>query len=185
MNDEKIIELFFARDEQALRETQEKYGRLCFYIASSFLIQHEDREECVNDSLLALWNSIPPERPTSLSAYLCEIVRHQAMNISRSNNAWKRGKNVQVVGDEFLSLVEDGTDLAEQFEAKRAGEIISEVLRSMQKKERMIFVWRYWLGMTIPQIAEQTGWGESKIKMMLHRMRKRIADRLEKEGITV
>lgn len=184
MKDEKIIELFFARDEQALRETQEKYGGLCFYIASSFLTIREDREECVNDSLLALWNSIPPEKPESFTAYLSEVVRRQAINKSRENNAWKRGRNIQIVGDEFLSLVDDGTDLAAEFEARRAGEIINRILRVTGRVERNIFIWRYWLGMTVPQISKQTGYGESRVKMILHRMRKRIAAELGKEGIT-
>lgn len=184
MKDEKIIELFFARDEQALRETQEKYGGLCFYIASSFLTIREDREECVNDSLLALWNSIPPEKPESFTAYLSEVVRRQAINKSRENNAWKRGRNIQIVGDEFLSLVDDGTDLAAEFEARRAGEIINRILRGTERVERNIFIWRYWLGMTVPQISKQTGYGESRVKMILHRMRKRIAAELGKEGIT-
>lgn len=184
MKDEKIIELFFARDEQALRETQEKYGGLCFYIASNFLTLREDREECVNDSLLALWNSIPPDKPESFTAYLSEVVRRQAINKSRENNAWKRGKNIQIVGDEFLSLVDDGTDLAAEFEARRAGEIINRILRETEKVERNIFIWRYWLGMTVPQISRQTGYGESRIKMILHRMRKKLAAELGKEGIT-
>ena len=184
MKDEKIIDLFFARDEQALRETQEKYGGLCFYIASSFLTIREDREECVNDSLLALWNSIPPEKPESFTAYLSEVVRRQAINKSRENNAWKRGRNIQIVGDEFLSLVDDGTDLAAEFEARRAGEIINRILRGKGRVERNIFIWRYWLGMTVPQISKQTGYGESRVKMILHCMRKRIAAELGKEGIT-
>ncbi len=185
MNDERIIELFFARDENAIKETEEKYKKLCLYIASNFLTSKEDREEALNDSLLALWNSIPPERPDSFSAYLAEIVRRQSINKSRSNNAWKRGKNVQVVGEEFLSMLEDGTDLASQFEARRAGGIISRFLRESAKNDRKIFIMRYWLDMSIAQIASHTGFGESKIKVTLHRMRMKLAAELGKEGITV
>ncbi len=185
MKDEKIIELFFARDEQALRETEEKYGNLCLYIASNFLALREDREETLNDTLLALWNSIPPEHPESFSAYLSEVVRRQAINKSRANNAWKRGKNVQVVGEEFLSMLEDGTDLASQFEARRAGELISKFLRESDKTARKLFIMRYWMDMSLAEIAKQTGFGESKIKVTLHRMRKKLAAELGKEGITV
>lgn len=185
MQDERIIELFFARDENAIKETEAKYRNLCLYIASNFLTLKEDREETLNDSLLALWNSIPPERPDNFSAYLSEIVRRQAINKSRSNNAWKRGKNVQIVGEEFLSLIEDGTDLAAQFEASRAGNIISNFLRESSKGDRKIFIMRYWLDMSIAQISSQTGYGESKIKVTLHRMRKKLAAELGKEGITV
>lgn len=185
MKDERIIELFFARSEDALRETELKYRNLCLYVASNFLNAREDREEVFNDSLLALWNSIPPERPDNLGAYLSEIVRRQSVNRSRANNAWKRGKNVQIVGEEFLSLVEDGTDLAAQFDAKRAGSLISDFLRASTKNDRKIFIMRYWLDMSIEQISSQTGFGESKIKVTLHRMRKKLASLLGKEGFTV
>ena len=185
MKDERIIELFFARSEDALRETELKYRNLCLYVASNFLVSREDREETLNDSLLALWNSIPPERPDNLPAFLSEIVRRLSINKSRANNAWKRGKNVQIVGEEFLSMIEDGTDLAAQFDARRAGEIISGFLRASSKSDRKIFIMRYWLDMSIAQISLQTGCGESKIKVTLHRMRKKLAAELEKEGITV
>lgn len=185
MKDEKIIELFFARNEDALRETELKYRNLCLYVASNFLVSREDREETLNDSLLALWNSIPPERPANLGAYLSEIVRRLSINKSRANNAWKRGKNVQIVGEEFLSMLEDGTDLAAQFDAKRGGELISAFLRASSKSDRKIFIMRYWLDMSIEQISSQTGFGESKVKVTLHRMRKKLAAELGKEGITV
>ena len=185
MKDEKIIELFFARNEDALRETELKYRNLCLYVASNFLVSREDREETLNDSLLALWNSIPPERPDNLPAFLSEIVRRLSINKSRANNAWKRGKNVQIVGEEFLSMIEDGTDLAAQFDAKRGGELISAFLRASSKSDRKIFIMRYWLDMSIEQISSQTGFGESKVKVTLHRMRKKLATELGKEGITV
>lgn len=185
MKDEKIIELFFARNEDALRETELKYRNLCLYVASNFLVSREDREETLNDSLLALWNSIPPERPDNLPAFLSEIVRRLSINKSRANNAWKRGKNVQIVGEEFLSMLEDGTDLAAQFDAKRGGELISAFLRASSKSDRKIFIMRYWLDMSIEQISSQTGFGESKVKVTLHRMRKKLAAELGKEGITV
>ena len=185
MKDEKIIELFFARNEDALKQTELKYRNLCLYVASNFLVSREDREETLNDSLLALWNSIPPERPDNLPAYLSEVVRRLSINKSRANNAWKRGKNVQIVGEEFLSTVEDGTDLAAQFDAKRAGGLISDFLRASSKNDRKIFIMRYWLGMSIEQISSQTGFGESKIKVTLHRMRKKLAAELGKEGYTV
>lgn len=185
MKDERIIELFFARDEAAIKETELKYRNLCHYVASNFLASKEDREETLNDSLLALWNSIPPERPDNLPAYLSEVVRRLSINKSRANNAWKRGKNVQIVGEEFLSMIEDGTDLAAQFDAKRAGGLISAFLRASSKSDRKIFIMRYWLDMSIEQISSQTGFGESKIKVTLHRMRKKLSAELGKEGITV
>ena len=184
MDDKRIIELLFARDEQALREIEEKYGGLCRYIASNVLAMNEDVEECCNDILLAIWNAIPPDCPADLRAYIGKAVRNRAHEITREANAWKRGGRVQIVGDEFLSLLDDGTDLVSKFEAKRAGEIISRVLDEGHRQDKKLFFMRYWMGMSIEQIRDQTGFGESRIKMSLFRTRKRIAAQLGKEGFT-
>lgn len=185
MTDEKIIELFWARDEKAIAETERKYRDLMLYVVSNILAFKEDREECVNDTLLSLWNNIPPERPENLRAYLGTAARNHALNRSRDINAWKRGGNVKIVGDEFLEGVEDGRDLAEQFEASRAAEIINRTLETMRKDDRKIFIMRIYLNLPVTDIAMQTGFGESKIKMSLSRTRKKLADILAKEGITV
>lgn len=185
MTDERIIELFWARDEKAIAETERKYRDLMLYVVSNILAFKEDREECVNDTLLSLWNNIPPERPENLRAYLGTAARNHALNRSRDINAWKRGGNVKIVGDEFLEGVEDGRDLAEQFEASRAAEIINRTLETMRKDDRKIFIMRIYLNLPVTDIAMQTGFGESKIKMSLSRTRKKLADILAKEGITV
>jgi len=185
MKDEKIIELFLSRDGRALEEVDKKYGDLIYYIASNFLALREDREECVNDVYLALWNAIPPTEPKSLSAFISETTRHQAMKKSRANNAWKRGGQVKVVNEELLSMLDDGTDLADQFEAKRAGKLISDSLQKLKRSDKKIFVLRYWIGLEINQITELTGYGESRIKMSLLRTRKKLAEELKKGGFTV
>ena len=185
MKDERIVELFWERDENAIRETEKKYGDFCHYLAKNYLSSREDREECINDAMLALWNNIPPEKPKSFFAYLSGIIRKISQQRSRSNNAWKRGGQVQFVSDEILMMLDDGSDLASDFEAKRAGEIISRVLGEVNEGDKKIFVLRYWLGMSIAQIAEQMRSGESRIKVSLHRTRKKIALELGKEGITV
>ena len=185
MDDKKIIELFFARDEAALDGVEKKYGALCRYIASKILTMREDVEECVNDVLLALWNAIPPERPRDLRAYIGKSVRNRAHEISREENAWKRGGRIRIVGDELLSMLDDGTDLADQFEAKRAGKLISDSLQKMNKSDKKIFVLRYWMSLEINQITELTGYGESRIKMSLLRTRKKLAEELKKGGFTV
>ena len=185
MDDKKIIDLFFARDEKAISETEKKYGGLCRSVASNILAMREDVEECVSDVLLALWNSIPPEHPEDLKAYVARSVRNRAYVISRDANAWKRGGRVRIVGDEFLSLMEDGTDLAAEYEAKRAGEIVSRVLEGQKSDDRKIFIYRYWLGMSIEQIVAQTRFGESRVKVSLHRTRKKLAEELRKEGIVI
>ena len=185
MDDKKIIEMFFARDEGAIRATEEKYGALCRYIASNILAQREDCEECVSDVLLALWNAIPPDRPDDLRAYIGKAVRNRAHAISRDANAWKRGGRVTVVGEEFLSVIDDGTDLADGFEARRMGRVISDFLRKIGETNKDIFVMRYWLGMSHAQISRQTGFTEGKIKMSLRRTKEKLAEELRKEGFTV
>lgn len=185
MDDKKIIELFFARDEAALRAIEEKYGALCRYIAANILEKHEDVEECVNDIMLALWNAIPPDSPEDLRAYIGKSVRNRALVISRDTNAWKRGGRVTVVGEEYLSMIDDGSDLASDYEATRAGRIISEFLDRQSEYARDVFVMRYFMSMSYPQIAQVTGYSEGKVKMSLMRTRKKLAEELRKEGITV
>ena len=185
MTDEKIVEMFWARDERALNETQDKYKDLCMYVGAQILASNEDREECVSDAMLALWNQIPPDDPKSLSAYLAAIVRTLALERSRDANAWKRGGQVQIVGEEFLSMIEDDTDISAAYEAKRAGELISRFLRTLPKTERKMFIMRYWLDMSNTDIAKQLNFGESRVKVTLHRIRKKLAAELGKEGITV
>lgn len=185
MTDEKIIELFWARDERAIKETEKKYRSLCVYVASNILALKEDCEECVSDVLLALWNNIPPERPKNLRSYIGTATRNHALNRSKELNAWKRGKSFQTVGEEFLEGVADGHDLAEAFEARRAGEVINQFLSTLGDDDRRIFITRFWMGLSIADIAKQLHCGESKVKVSIHRSRKKLANMLEKEGITV
>ena len=185
MDDKRIIELFFARDEGAIGETEKKYGALCRYIAANILARKEDVDECVSDVLLALWNAIPPDSPDDLRAYIGKAVRNRANAISRDANAWKRGGRITVVGEEFLSGLDDGTDLASDFEAKRMGKVISDFLRTVGEANKDIFVMRYFVGMSHAQIMKQTGFTEGKIKMSLKRTKEKLAEVLRKEGFTV
>ena len=184
MKDEKIISLFFKRDERALDETEKKYGNLIRYIASNILSVPEDAEDCVNDVYLALWNSIPPTEPQSLSAFISEVTRRQAIKKLRHNKAEKRG-GFSVVCEEFLSMLDDGTSLSELYEAKRAGEIINAFLGTLETADRRIFILRFWMGLGYADIARQVNCTESKVKVSIHRSRKKLAEMLEKEGITV
>ena len=185
MTDEKIIELLFARDERALAEIEKKYSRLCRYTSGNFLNSREDVEECVNEVLLAVWNHVPPEKPECLPAYLTVLARNAARTRSRGNNAWTRGANVTLVGEEFLSMLEDEFDVTAAFESHKAGEVINSFLDRCSKSERKVFMMRYWLDAGIEQIAESTGYSHSKIKSMLKRLRDRLAQALKKEGIII
>ena len=183
MDDKRIIELFFARDERALREVTKKYGKLCMHIAENFLSLREDREECHNDVLLELWNRIPPEEPEDLRAYIAVIIRSRAIDKLRHGSAGKRGGNVLIVSDELLSGLSDGATLAEAYESTRAGEVINRFLANEEKSDRAIFVMRYYLMESVKSISARTGFSEGKIKMLLMRMRRRLEEELRKEGI--
>ena len=185
MTDERIIELLFERDERALSEIETKYKNLLRYVAENFLSAREDVEECLNDVLLRIWNAIPPERPDDLRAYLCAAVRNAAIDRLRENKADKRGGGFRTVSDEFLSMLDDGTDLADEFEARRAGGIINSFLAKLNEESRDIFVMRHYLGMSYAEIADVCGCSQGKVKMSLLRSRKRLAKELRKEGIIV
>ena len=185
MNDEKIIEMFFKRDEAALKETQSKYGAFCYTIASNILSLREDREECINDLLLALWNNIPPEKPQSLKAYIAKIVRNLAIKKTRSENVWRRCKSFAEIGEDFLESIPDTYDLSDQFESARAGEAINEFLATLPEHERDVFVLHHYFGEKVANIASDMGFSEGKVKTILFRTRRKLAERLQKEGILV
>ncbi len=181
--DEMIIKLFELRDEEAIKETDKKYRGFCMSLLSNLLNHKEDREECLSDAFLRLWNTIPPEKPQSLSAYLAAIVRNFALQRSRAENAWKRGGRVMTVGDEFLADITDGRTLADDYESTLAGKILNEFLDSQPIKHRRIFIMRYWLDDDISKIAAQMGRSESSIASLLKRMRDKLRKQLQKEGI--
>ncbi len=181
--DEKIIEMFFARDEGAIEETQKRYRSFCLSVLGNLLQMKEDREECLNDALLALWNSIPPERPKSLSAYLAKILRNLAIARTRAENAWKRGGKVVTVGEEFLADISSGRTLADDYESSLAGKIINDFLDSQPKFNRRIFIMRYLLDEDISIIAKRTGRSPGTVGVTLKRMRDKLRELLKKEGI--
>ncbi len=185
MDDKKIVEMIYDNNEEGLRAAEKKYGGLCRSIADNILTQNEDREECVNDAMLALWNNIPPEKPDNLCAYISRLVKNIALKRTRSNNMWKRCANYNSAGEELLDLIPDGKTLAEEYEAKRTGEIINKFLGTLSKRDRDVFVLRYWYRDTVPEVSRRTGLSESLIKSLCERLRKRLREELAKEGIIV
>jgi len=185
MKDDKIIEMLFERKEEALREVEKEYLGFCHTVASNILSMREDREECINDMLLALWNNIPPEKPDCLKSYIARIIRNLSLKRSRDSNVWKRSANSLNIGDEFLESIPDTQDLCEQFEAARAGKIINDFLETLPEHECDVFVLRYYYGEELLAIAEDMGYTEGKVKTILHRTRKKLAEKLTKEGIIV
>lgn len=186
MEDEKIIELYFARSEFAITETSAKYGAFFRRISRNILHSEQDAEECVNDAYLKAWSSMPPSRPEKLAAYLARIVRNLSLNRYMQLKAQKRGAGEIPLA---LSELEDcipAHDTVEK-EADRAelSAALNRFLRSLPEDKRIVFLRRYWYLVPVRDIAEQCGMSESKVKSMLFRTRNQLRQFLEKEDIAI
>ena len=186
MEDSGIIKLYFDRNENAIAETEQKYGRYLLKIANNIVFDDEDSKECVNDTYFRAWNTIPPQNPSVLQTFLGKITRGLAIDIFRKKNAEKRGKS-----EYFLSLSEldecipDACSTENIFEHRVLAESINRFLLSIPKESRDIFVCRYFYSDSIKEIASFFGCGESKIKSSLFRTRKALKKHLEKEGFNI
>jgi len=183
MDDNKIIELYWERNEDALRETHRKYGRLCGRIAGNVLKSREDIEECVNDTYLGCWNAMPREWPARLPVFVGRITRNLSLKKYEYNSAQKRSLD-SVTSLEELSDVVSGSDTVEtEFESRRVDEAINAFLGSLDRDKRSVFLARYWFFESVDEISERTGYSRSKVKSMLFNMRKKLRDHLEREGV--
>ena len=185
MDDDKIIELYWTRSELAVSETQMKYGRLCISIASNILSNIEDSEECVNDTYLALWNSIPPKKPERLQAFICRITRNLALKKYEYVTAEKRNKNVACSIDELEYCVSGRNEVEAELESKKIETAINMFLRQQDKEKRGVFILRYWYFESIKSISDYTGFSQSKVKSILFNLRRRLRLYLESEGIEI
>ena len=184
MDDKRIVELFFERNEQALTETKQKYSRYLHRVAHNILQNQQDAEECVNDTYLRAWNAIPPHRPTRLSVFLGKIARRLALDRYASLTADKRGGGTQAaILEEWRDALPDTDgDPADDMAVRDA---LSRFLRQLPADKRRTFIRRYWYGDTITAIAAESRSTESRIKMMLARTRDELKTFLEKEGIAL
>lgn len=181
MEDNKIVELYWQRAENAISETKEKYNNYCFRVAISILNNTEDADECVNDTYLRAWNSIPPHRPERLSTFLGKITRNLALNKYRDYNAEKRGKGqTAIVIDELAEVIPDNKTTEGEAESRYTAEQINSFLKTLPVDTRRIFIRRYWHLMSIGEIAIRDGVSKSKIKSLLFRTRKQMKKYLEK-----
>ena len=186
MDDAKIVQLYWDRDEQAIPATSEKYEGYCMSIAKNILGNKEDAEECVNDTYLHAWNSMPPHRPDLLSAFLGKITRRISLDKWRRSTAEKRGSGeVPLSLSELTDCIPDSKSIDENLQAEELAKLIDAFLRTLHPVERSIFLCRYWYFDTVADIAKQFGFGQSKVKTMLLRTRRKLKTHLEKEGITI
>ena len=187
MNDSQIIDLYFRRSEQAIAETDARYGNYCYSIANNILYNSQDSEECVSDTYLQAWNRIPPTRPRILSVYLGRITRSLAIDAWRGKHAVKRGKGqLDVAIHELDRTLSSGEDLEEQLIRSELTAELDRFLRGLGDTERRVFVCRYWYMDPVADIARQFGFTEGKVASMLMRTRKKLkAYLLEKGGYEV
>ncbi len=186
MLDEEIVELYWERNESAIGETQTKYGRYLNTIAYNILADTEDSEESVNDTYMAAWNSMPPHKPTVLSAYLGKITRRIAIDIYRRKNSLKRRDSQYTVSLEELSECISGGNMPEEsVAAKELAGTINTFLKTLSKEARTVFVGRYYFMDSLKDIAKYCGMRESKVKTLLFRTRAGLKSFLEKEGFQV
>lgn len=184
MTDLSIIELYFARSEDAIKETDTKYGKLCRSIAYNILHDNEDSEECVNDTYIGLWNAIPPTRPRNLMAFVCRIARNLSLKRLETQLRQKRSKEMVTSFSELADILPDESTL-DTFSDEGVGKLISDFLRREKEENRNVFIRKYYFFDSVSDIAKRYSFTESKVKNMLHRTRKKLKDYLTKEGIVL
>lgn len=178
MDDSRIIELFFSRDERAISEFTASHKRLCISLAKEITGNAADAEECFADTCLAVWNSIPPEKPDSLRAYAMRICKNFALNMVKAKNRQKRSA-ILVELDECIS------DSLPDIEVTELGRIIDDFMEKLPKREAVIFVRRYNFSQSVKNIAATLGMTENQVSKILQKLRRKLKKHLEKEGITV
>ncbi len=186
MEDRQIIELYFSRDEKAIKETDIKYGNYCRSISLRILKNKEDSEECINDTWMSAWISIPPKEPQRLSAYLGRITRNLSLKKYEATKAKKRGSGeIPLVLGELSLCIPDENDVDSIIDAKMLEESINVFLASLSDAHRKIFMQRYWYLCSIREIAEENQMSQSNVKMTLLRLRNTLRENLKKEGVEI
>ncbi len=183
MEDECITELYWKRDEQAVAESRSKYGAYCGTIADNILHSREDTEECLNDTWERAWNTIPPERPRRLGVYLGSLTRSIAIDRWRRDRAEKRGSGqAELCLDELSECIGEERPIEDSLALREA---LDSFLRAQSKKNRKIFLLRYWYMLPVTEVADRCGMTEGAAKMQLLRLRNKLKEHLEKEGVSI
>ena len=183
MEDREIIDLYNSRDEAAIAQTDTKYGRDCRAVARSVLRQPEDAEEAVQDAYFGVWNAIPPTYPRSLRTFVCRVTRNVSLKKYDYINARRRAPECVSSLEELASCVSGRESVESELENRRVEEVIDGFLRGLGREKRYVFLRRYWYFDSLKAISGRTGWPVSKVANMLYRMRLKLRERLEREGI--
>lgn len=186
MDENQIIDLYFARSEQAISETDLKYGKYCRQLAYNILYDHQDSEECVNDTYLKAWSVIPPKRPTPLKVFLGRITRNLALDRWDRKHAAKRGGGeIAVSLEELHDCIPSPNGTEQALDNKELIRVLNAFLGRLPVQSRKVFLRRYWNLSPIKEIAAYYGLSESKVKMLLMRTRNTLRDYLEQEGVAL
>ncbi len=183
MTDERIIELFFERSEQAIKELDNKYGKMFHSLSFKILNNRLDVEECVNDAYLGTWNAIPPARPNPLLAFVSKIVRNISLKRYEQNTAAKRNSHYDIAMEELEDCLASSTTVAEEIAERELTEIIESFLDLLSKENRVIFLRRYWFFDTYSDIAKQVGLTEKNVSVRLTRIRKELRKYLSEREV--
>lgn len=185
MEDEQIIALFQQRSEEAISALSGKYGGLCMNAAYRVLNDRLDAQECVNDAYLKVWNSIPPQCPGSLTAYLLKIVRNRAINLQNGKNALKRRGNYELCLEELSDVVASSERVESHLETVELTRMLDCFLDKLDTENRSLFMGRYWHMKSYEEMSAETGLSQGTIRTRLSRIRSRLKKELSKEGIFV
>lgn len=185
MQDHKIIELFFERSEQAIKELSGKYGAVCNTVAKNILNNPLDAEECVNDAYLGAWNTIPPQKPSPLLTYICRIVRNLSVKRYHANTALKRNSFYDAALDELEDCLSSANTIESEINIKKLSKLIDQFLDTLEKDNRVIFVQRYWYAESISSIANRFHLSRNNVYVRLSRTRAKLKAYLKKEGFEV
>lgn len=183
MEDSKIIELYWQKNENAIKETSSKYGAYCFAIAENILHNKEDSEECVNDTWLKTWNAIPPRKPAKLQMFLAKITRNLSFNRFNARSAKKRGGGeIIVVLEELAECLSNESDAASEYEARELGQCIRKFVRALPERDGNVFIRRYFFTAPVAEIAKKYNLTENNVMVILSRTRTKLKSHLIKEG---
>lgn len=185
MEDGKIIDLYWARSQQAVAASEEKYGPYCHTIARRILDREEDAEECVNDTWQRAWDTMPPQRPGSLRAYLAKITRNLSIDRWRAKRAEKRGRGMDVLLEELEESLPAAPSAEELTEARETARTIERWLDTLSPADRTAFLRRYWYGQRVDRVAAQAGCSPNSMAKRLGRLRDGLRRALEQEGINL
>ena len=185
IDDEKIIELFFERSEQGIRELDNKYGAICHNLSYNIVNNRQDAEECVNDAYLGAWNTIPPVHPNPLLSYIVKIVRNISIKIYWRKGAAKRSSHYTIALEEIEACIADRKTVEDEIEVRELARIIEDFLDTLTLENRVIFMRRYWFSDSYKDIADFVGLSEKNISVRLTRIREKMKQYLIEREVLV